>query len=112
MTHIETRRERYLKDTFPKRVGALAANLARLSSFSKETSNPKIIEGLLEESEHFIEWTAADAPEDLRARLVELQIQLALYSYRLKQGRNECLELSKEFKKWSDGLLVASGLVR
>jgi hypothetical protein len=104
-------RERYLRDTFPKRLGALAANLARLSSFSRETPNLRIIKSLLEESEYFIEWGILDAPAELQERLVGLQIRLAVWSYRLSQGKNSFKELADEFEKYSEELLTLSGLV-
>lgn len=110
MTNLEVRRERYLKDSVSKRLGALAANLARLSSFSKGSPNLKIIESLLGETECFIEWTALDLPIAIQERLIQLQIQLAVYAYRLKQGKNEFQALSDEFQKRSDELLTASGL--
>ena len=108
--NLEIVRERYLKDTVPKRIGALAANLARISSFSKDANNLKLIRSLLGESEHFIEWTVQETAIDLQERLVEMQIQLAVCSYRLDRGQNELHEFSSKFKKWSQELLEISGL--
>ena len=110
--NLEMIRERYLKDSFPKRLGALAANLARISSFSKEKPSPRVVKSLLEESEHFIEWTILEAPLELQEQLVELQVQLALWRYRLNQGRDCFEELAREFEKYSDQILAASGLAK
>ena len=108
--NLEIIRERYLKDTIPRRLGALAANLARISSFSKGAENLKLIKSLLEESEYFIEWTAPEVPIDCQEKLVELQIQLAVCSYRLNRDENGLLKFSNEFQKWSEELLELSGL--
>ena len=70
-------RERYLRDPFPVRLGGLAANLARVKSFSDHPGHRDVVESLLDESKFFIEWTAPDARFDVQAELVELQLQLA-----------------------------------
>ena len=106
--NFEIVRDRYLKDTVPKRLGALAANLARISSFSKGTSNFKIIRSLLAESKYFIEWTTLETPISVQEKLVELQVQLAVCSYRLNQDQNEFGEFSDKFRKWSEKLLEIS----
>ena len=70
-------RERYLRDELPVRLGGLAANLARVKSFSDHSGHQKVVERLLEESKFFIEWTIRDANLDIQAELVELQLHLA-----------------------------------
>ncbi|MBI2505314.1 MAG: hypothetical protein HYW07_19030 [Candidatus Latescibacteria bacterium] len=70
-------RERYLRDELPVRLGGLAANLARVKSFSDHPGHQKVVEHLLEESKFFIEWTIRDADLEIQAELVELQRQLA-----------------------------------
>ena len=67
-----TIRDRYLRDTLPIRLGGLAANLARIKSFSHNIANYKVIESLLEESKFFIEWTANATEVNTAAELVEL----------------------------------------
>ena len=58
--------ERYLHDALPVRLGALAANLARIKSFSSDPEHRDVVEGLLEESKFFIEWTAGDAEPEVQ----------------------------------------------
>lgn len=70
-------RERYLRDAWPVRLGGLAANLARVKSFSDHPGHQKVVERLLEESKFFIEWTIRDVALEIQAELVELQLQLA-----------------------------------
>jgi hypothetical protein len=67
--------ERYLCDELSIRLGGLAANLARVKSFSDHPDHRDIVESLLDESKFFIEWTALDAEPELQADLVELQIR-------------------------------------
>ena len=58
-------RERYLRDSLPIRLGGLAANLARIKSFSDHPDHRDVIESLLDESKFFIEWTAPETEINL-----------------------------------------------
>jgi hypothetical protein len=51
-------------DDFPVRLGGLAANLRRVKSATSHHENRVAVEGLLDETKHFIEWTAAEAGID------------------------------------------------
>ena len=88
----------------------MAANLARIASFSKSGENLDVVKSLLEESEYFIEWTILDAPLDLQENLAELQVRLAVWRYRLDEGENGFETLAQEFKKHSEEWLRVSGL--
>lgn len=79
MKNLETIRTRYLQQDSARRIGGLAANLARIASFSDEPGNFKAVETLIEESKFLIEWIAPDLPLDIQTKLVELQIQLSLW---------------------------------
>lgn len=79
MTRLEAIRERYLRDELNIRLGGLAANLARIASFSSGTKQHASVEYLLEESKWFIEWNVPDASPEIQSELVELQIQLAVW---------------------------------
>ena len=103
-------RERYLQDDFPRRLGALAANLARVVSFSKRGENLDVVKSLLRESEYFIEWTILEASLDLQERLVKLQVELALWLGRLDRGENGFDQLARDFQDWSEEILSASRL--
>ena len=85
-------RERYLKDTLPLRLGGLAANLARINSFSDHPDHYDVVESLLNESKFFIEWTASEAGLELQAELVELQLQLACWQLNWKRIWNDPVE--------------------
>ena len=70
-------RERYLRDTLPVRLGGLAANLSRIKSFATHDASRDAVEGLIDESKYFIEWTATEAESYAAEQLVALQVQLA-----------------------------------
>ncbi len=109
-------RERYLKDPLPTRLGGLAADLARVASFS-EIHDAAVVEGLLEESQAFIEWCAPsllpDRMEDA-ARLVDIQRSLTDWYHRWNQIVNDLVERKKlavQAQHWSDEVLKMSGLL-
>jgi hypothetical protein len=79
MQNMETIKNRYLQDGLERQLGGIAANLARIASFSINPQNWEAVQTMLEETEFFIEWTAPDAPLNVQAFLVEVQIQLALW---------------------------------
>jgi hypothetical protein len=105
---------RYLGETLPTRLGELAANLARISSFSHNDLNRDAVASLIEESKFFIEWTAMDADIDLAAELVELQVQLARWQLGwqniwVDQARK--LEVVNQARVWANRVLEMSGLL-
>jgi hypothetical protein len=106
--------ERYLRETLPNRLGELASNLARISSFSQNDLNCDAVASLVEESKFFIEWTAMDAGIDRAAELVELQVQLARWQLGLQdiwvdQARK--LQVANQAKVWANRVLEMSGLL-
>jgi len=108
-------RERYLRDKLPIRLGGLAANLARIRSFSDHPGHREAVESLLDESKLFIEWTAADAEANTAAELVELQIQLAQWQRRWAHIWVDDLQriaVAEQAHRWSKRVLDMSGLLR
>ena len=81
-------RERYMRDALPIRLGGLAANLSRIKSFSANDASREAVASLIDESKMFIEWTAAQAETETAAKLVELQVQLALWQLQWQNKRN------------------------
>lgn len=109
-----TIRERYVRDALPIRLGSLAANLARIKSFSKNDANYNIVESLLDESKFFIEWTANKVDINIAAELVELQVQLAWWQYnlaRLWADQAQRLKIAEQSRYWSERVLEFSGLL-
>jgi hypothetical protein len=114
MTRWDAIRERYMRDKLDIRLGGLAANLARLVSFSGRMRHHGSIDYLIEESKWFIEWSAPDALPEMQAELVELQIQLAVWHrVWLKGPMNETQlhEMASQARAWSNRLLERSGLL-
>ncbi len=114
MRNEDVIRARYLRDDLPVRLGNLAANLARISSFAESQGTDGLVEGLLSESEHFIEWTAVEAPPETQSVLVELQVVLARWLHGWKRISNEPIlrsEVSRAAQDWSDRILSMSGLL-
>lgn len=105
-------RERYLRDKLPVRLGGLAANLARVNSFSRNSVNREVVNSLLEESKLFIEWTAGEAEVDTAAQLVELQIQLALWQLdwdHIWADQGQRARVAEQCREWSNRILDLSG---
>jgi len=113
--NLDRLKERFLKDPFPRRLGALAADLARVASLARHASSGESVALMLEESQHFIEWTAAEAEVEVAAELVDLQIMLALWRRSWPEARQSQAQrtlLSFQAKKWSDQVLGYSGLLQ
>jgi hypothetical protein len=107
--------KRYLRDELPVRLGGLAANLARVKSFSDHPDHRDIVKNLLEESKFFIEWTAPDAGVELQAELVNLQIQLAHWELNWANIWSDPVKrtgVAEQARVWSERILEISGLLR
>lgn len=107
-------RERYLRDNVSIRLGGLAANLKRIRSFANNENSKAGDESLIDESKHFIEWTAHEAEFESAAKLVELQVELALWQIKLDKvafDPNQRKRISEISDAWSQQILIASGLL-
>ncbi len=109
-----TIRERYLQDNVPIRLGGLAANLSRIKSFATNEKNKSLIESLIEESKLFIEWTAHETEIETAAKLVELQVELALWQIKIDRiwlDAEQRKKISEKSDHWSQQVLMVSGLL-
>ena len=107
-------RERYLRDQLPVRLGGLAANLSRINSFSSQEASRDAVEGLLDESKYFIEWTAAEVEVNTAAQLIELQVQLARWQHNWTETWGNPLrrkQMAEQSAAWSQRVLALSGLL-
>ena len=102
-------RERYLRDPLPIRLGGLAADMARIASWSENAANRAVVASLLEEGKYFAEWAAPEAPINVQAVLADVQIQLAYWHRRWLAGQAEP-RMRNDAQHWSDELLALSGL--
>jgi len=110
-----TRRENFLRQPVPIRLGSLAADLARVASFG-EIGDDAAIESLLEESTAFIEWCAPDLVDervDHAARLVDIQLEIASWQRLWQKASPEFGQgkLISQARAWSDEILAMSGLL-
>lgn len=110
-------RERYLKDILPVRLGGVAANLARIVSFSDHPKSAPVVTSLLEESLWFVEWSAPDLlPEraEEAAQLVDIARELTRWHRIWNDAQNDPAkrsELAQQAQHWSDEVLKMSGLL-
>ncbi len=102
-------RERSLRDPLPRRLGGLAADLARIASWSEDAANRQVVASLLEESKYFAEWTAPDAPLEIQAALADVQVRLACWHRCWIAGTPEVL-MREEAQRWSSQFLAWAGL--
>jgi len=112
--NLEAIRIRYLQQDTARRIGGLAANLARVASFADNPNNFKAVETTLEESKFLIEWIAPDLPLDVQTKLLELQIQLSLWHLKfpeISQNPELLKKMITQASAWSKELLKLSGLV-
>ena len=114
MKDWNTKKACYLQDDLPKRLGNLAANLARIESSSNNFANSDLVKSLVEESKFFIEWVATDIDLDEAADLIEFQIQLAKWQLTWAEvwaNPTERMNVAKQAHTWSKHLLDISGLI-
>ena len=107
-------RERYLRDSLPIRLGGLAANLSRIKSFAAQDTRRDAIESMLDESKHFIEWTAAETEIHTAAQLVELHVQMARWQLTWAKIWSDPLQrkqLAEQSATLSKRVLEMSGLL-
>jgi len=106
-------RERYLRDPLPIRLGGLAANLARIQSFSDHPSHQDAVARLVQESELFIEWTAPEADPSVQAVLADCQRQLVRWHRAWRDiwsSPARRAQVATHAGLWSQRVLDASGL--
>lgn len=106
--------KRFIKETPSRQLGALAANLARIASFSDNPQHREIVSYLLEESKWFVEWIVPGVNLGLQEILVELQIQLALQhrNWSNIQSQDERRRMiAKDMRAWSVRLIELSGII-
>ncbi len=114
MRDLTAKRERFMRDPLPVRLGGLAANLARVESFSTHDALRDAVGRLMLESSHFIEWTAAEGNLKVKAELAELQQQLSEWQDTLADVWADAAKrasIAHEAGQWSQRVLAASGLL-
>ena len=114
MINRERKKERYLRDPLPLRLAGLAADLARVASSARHVTGSASVAEMLEESQYYIEWTAAEYEPELAAELVDMQRMIGLWRKAWPEAQHSAAQrtlLSVQAKKWSDEVLAFSGLL-
>jgi len=114
MINRERKRERFMRDPLPVRLAGLAADLGRVSSSARHVSGSDSVAQMLEESQYYIEWTAAEAEPRIAAELVDIKRMIGLWRKawpEASHSRTQRTLLSVQAKKWSDMVLDFSGMV-
>jgi hypothetical protein len=111
---LDTRKERYLRDPLPVRLGNLASNLARIKSIATRPDLGEAAKRVIRESKHFVEWAGKDADLQIQIELVELQRQLAWWQFKWNEIWNDLerrASLAEQAGAWSQKILDHSGLL-
>ncbi len=107
-------RARYLRDPLPVRLGGLAADMARIASFSRNPANLPAVASSMREAAHFIEWCAPDCDLETQIVLLELQRGLAGWRAHLTARFPEAAwrqQIASSAQGWSERVLGMSGLL-
>jgi hypothetical protein len=110
----ERKKERFLRDPLPVRLGGLAADLARIASSARFTAGAASVSEMLEESQYYIEWTAGETKPDIAGELVDLQRMIVAWRSAWPEAQHSIKQrtlLSVQAKKWSDQVLSYSGIL-
>jgi hypothetical protein len=73
MMDTESAYERFMRDPLPVRLAGLAADLVRIASSARRKTGAESVAKMLEESQYYIEWTAAETEPEVAAELVDIQ---------------------------------------
>jgi hypothetical protein len=114
MKDLSAIRARYMRDALPVRLGGLAADLARIASFSQNPANLTPVADLMREAAHFIEWCAPESELESQVTLLELQRHLARWRMRLSQRFPDQTwrdQVIAEAQRWSQRVVEMSGLL-
>ena len=114
MKDLSAIRTRYVRDPLPVRLGGLAADLARIASFSRNPANLVPVADLMREAAHFIEWCAPESGLEGQVTLLDLQRHLVRWRMRLPQRFSDQTwrgQVIAEARQWSQRMLEMSGLL-
>jgi hypothetical protein len=114
MTNVAATKTRFLRDAPPRRLGNVAANLARIQTFAEDPGHSEVVRHLAEESAFFIEWAAPAAEPEVQCELLALQ-RLLVSWIRSWAGVWESTQRRAAMREtagqWAQHLLQLAGLV-
>lgn len=114
MINRERKKERYLRDPLPIRLAGLAADFERIASSARHSTGTATVMEMLEESQYYIEWTAAESNPDVAGELVDIQRMIAAWRRAWPEAMNSPAQrtlLSVQAKKWANQVLDYSGVL-
>jgi len=114
MKDLSAIQARYVRDPLPVRLGGLAADLARIASFSQNPANLAPVADLMREAAHLIEWCAPESDLENQVTLLELQRHLAHWRMQLSQRFPDQAwrgQVIAGARGWSQRVLEMSGLL-
>ncbi|MBD2604036.1 hypothetical protein H6G81_05710 [Scytonema hofmannii FACHB-248] len=112
-SNLDEKKARFQNEDIPHRLGHIASNLARVRSFCNSAFK-KGVEVVIDETEWFIEWTAAEIEPEQAEELVNIQVQLARWQINLDNILLDELrrgEVAKQAETYSQKVLDMSGLL-
>ena len=114
MINRERKRERYLRDPLPIRLAGLAADFERIASSARHPGGSASVVEMLEESQYYIEWTAAEAEPEIAGELVDIQRMIVAWRRAWPEAQHSPAQrvlLSVQAKIWADQVLEYSGML-
>ena len=112
-SNLDEKKARFQNEDVPHRLGHVASNLARIRSFFN-SAYKKAVKVVIDETEWFIEWTAAEIEPEQAEELVSIQVQLARWQMNLDNiwlDEVHRAEIAKQAEIYSQKVLHMSGLL-
>ena len=107
-------RERFLQESPRMRLGHLASDLVRITSFIQIKLELKAVKSIMQESQFFVDWTIREVEPWTQKLLSEIQRFVAQKELELEQGlQNEEWKnsLCDQLRYWSQELLEKAGFL-
>ncbi|MBD2385434.1 hypothetical protein [Cylindrospermum sp. FACHB-282] len=112
--NLDEKQAHFQRDNnIPNRLGHIAANLARIRSFS-HIAYKEAVTSIISETKWFIEWTAAEIEPLQAEELVNIQVQLAMWELSWDDiwvDEKVRTEVAEQSGVWSERVLDMSGLL-
>ena len=106
--------DRFLTEPLSLQLGAIAANLSRIRSFSDHPGHMKVIEGMLVETIGFVGFLLSQPQPNIAEELTDLREWLLLQASdwgRISADADAVAVVATEAGAWSDRVLQRSGLL-
>jgi hypothetical protein len=110
---LDEKKVSFQSEDISHRLGHIASNLARVRSFSNSAFK-KGVEVVIDETEWFIEWIAAEIEPEQAEELVNIQVQLVRWQMNLDNILSSELcrtEIAQIAETYSQRVLNMSGLL-